>query len=356
VGSDLTVLFTSAGPNVDDCFEVRKLYISGNIFPSFTPKLDFLNLQYLELASAGLTTLPSQFGGMAPNVRVLNLNFNALKDIRPLQGIVRLKKLLLAGNRLTRLRKTTGVLTKFKSLTKVDLRNNPLTVGFYLSTTEGRLVRDPNVHPCPDIDPFSLPMADGEADSSYRARLDTDTRLKRKVYEMLLGFGCPCLRELDGLVFDKDRVLERDETWERLKQLDIVRPVGEPDKTETTDQKKIVADEVGSAETRRIVTPSGKEVADKKEHGADAGGDAITGENVTPSEKETRGAMLDEESEKIGENLNPPEKETADKMEAVVDGGVEVNARENTAPQGKETADNGDTVEDAGSDSMTAVS
>ncbi|KAH0564759.1 hypothetical protein GP486_001853 [Trichoglossum hirsutum] len=344
----------SAGPNVDDCFEVRKLYISGNIFPSLTPKLDFLNLQYLELASAGLTTLPSQFGSMAPNVRVLNLNFNALKDIRPLQGVVRLKKLLLAGNRLTRLRKTTSVLTKFKSLTKIDLRNNPLTVGFYLSATESRLVRDPNTHPYPDIDPFSLPMADEEADPPYRARLDTDTRLKRKVYEMLLGFGCPCLRELDGLVFNKDKVLERDEVWERLKQLGIVRPVDEPYKRDTTDQKEIVADEAGNAEAGRITTPSEKEIADKKDDGADTGGDTIIGETTTP-EKETAeggGAVPgEEEGEKTNGTMAPPEKETTDNTDAMADAEVTAIAGENTAPpqEREPAADRESDVADAGS-------
>ncbi|KAH0536403.1 hypothetical protein FGG08_006728 [Glutinoglossum americanum] len=316
-----------ASPNIDDCFEARKLYISGNMFPSFTPKMDFLNLQYLELASAGLTTLPLQFGNMAPNVRVLNLNFNALKDIRPLQGILRLKKLLLAGNRLVRLRKTTGVLTKFKSLSKVDLRNNPLTVGFHLAVTESRLVRGPNTHPHPDIDPFSLPMADVEKDASYRARLDMDTKLKRKVYEMLLGFGCPCLRELDGLVFDKDRVLERDETWERLKQLDIIRPVGNSDGAkENTNRGKpgeaAIAPESLCLAEGLLEETVGKGTADKAE-----------------TEEPARRVVT------LG-------KETADKVEPVVNPEVEGSARGDTTLE-KETIDKEEPILDAGGDGVT---
>ena len=87
-----------------DCFEVRKIYGSGNAISQFLPSTVFLNLQYLELANSGIEHLPQEFGLMMPNIRVLNLNFNAISNIRPLSGIVRLKKLFLAGNRLGRLR------------------------------------------------------------------------------------------------------------------------------------------------------------------------------------------------------------------------------------------------------------
>ncbi|KAI9722040.1 MAG: hypothetical protein M1812_002000 [Candelaria pacifica] len=211
----------------EDCLEVRKLYISGSVYPAFTPKADFLNLQYLELASSGVETLPPDFGQTMPNVRVLNLNFNALSDIRPLIGIRRLKKLLLAGNRLCRLRRTTAILSRFTSLAKLDLRNNPLTVGFYPPPTETRLIihenhQNPNSEPIL-FEPFTLPEAEKHIDHAYAGRLDQGTKLRRRIYEMLLACRCAKLKSLDGLVFDVDDVLSRDGVWDKLHELGVVK-------------------------------------------------------------------------------------------------------------------------------------
>lgn len=103
-------------------YEARKIYLSGNPLRNLSFKLDFLNLQYLELASAQLTTLPKDFGYLVSNTRVLNLNNNAISDLRPLMGIVRLKKLLLVGNRVKSVKKIAAVLGYFPSLSFLDLR------------------------------------------------------------------------------------------------------------------------------------------------------------------------------------------------------------------------------------------
>ena len=103
-------------------FEVRKIYASGNAICTLDLRLDFLNLQYLELAGVQLTTLQANFGHLVSNVRVLNLNYNAISDLKPLFGIVRLKKLLLVGNRIRSMRKIAGVLECFPSLSFLDLR------------------------------------------------------------------------------------------------------------------------------------------------------------------------------------------------------------------------------------------
>ncbi len=210
---------------LEECLEVRKLYISGNVYPSFTPRTEFLNLQYLELASSGLEALPPDFGYMVPNVRVLNLNFNALSDIRPLLGIRRLKKLQLAGNRLSRLRRTTAILSRLLHLTKLDLRNNPLTQGFYPPITETRLIVHEDHHNAEPslLEPFTLPNADKEVDHAFAGRLDQGTRLRRRVYEMLFASGCGRLRALDGLAFDTGDVLSRDGVWEKLHALGVVK-------------------------------------------------------------------------------------------------------------------------------------
>jgi Leucine-rich repeat (LRR) protein len=202
---------------LDEAFEVRKLFLSGNLLDSFRPRNVFLNLQYLELANCGCESIPMDFGQIFPNIRVLNLNFNALKDIKPLLGIVRLKKLHLAGNRLSRLRKTTNVLAKLATLTLVDLRSNPLTQGFYSQVRESRLVKQSaEIDESDRPEPFTLDRMDNEKDMKYSACLDMDTRMLRRVYEMLVIGGCTRLRVLDGLTVDRSISSTNDKVWEAL--------------------------------------------------------------------------------------------------------------------------------------------
>ncbi|OCK86454.1 hypothetical protein K432DRAFT_421019 [Lepidopterella palustris CBS 459.81] len=204
--------------------EIRSLYLSANTLPAFQMAHDFLNLQRLELASSGLQSLPSNFGQLTPNIRFLNLNFNALKDLRPLLNIKKLNELFLAGNRLSRLRKNLAVLSKLTTVTKLDLRENPLTIGFYPTVVENRIVSLKG-GPSQDeeLEPYTLPASDRQTDQQYLARLDEDTRLRRRVHEMLLASSCRSLRELDGLPFDSQDALVKDEVWERLRYLGVIR-------------------------------------------------------------------------------------------------------------------------------------
>lgn len=218
-GSSLDLTF------LNEAFEVRKLFLSGNYLPSFAPTVDYLNLQYLELANCGLESLPIEFGQMMSNIRVLNLNFNALRDIRPLIGIVRLKRLHLAGNRLFRLRKTANVLAQFSTLSRVDLRNNPLTLGFYPPVTEKRIVVRPSLDEDSEnvvLDQFILADADKEKDAAYAGRLDMETRMRRRVFEMLTLGGCTRLRILDGLKVDRVSMEIRDKVWQALSAAGLV--------------------------------------------------------------------------------------------------------------------------------------
>jgi Leucine-rich repeat (LRR) protein len=201
-----------------EAFEVRKLFLSGNLLETFNPQVDFLNLQYLELANCGLQSLPPGLGQMISNTRVLNLNLNALRDISPLAGIIRLKKLHLAGNRLTRLRSTTCILAYFPNLTLADLRGNPLTLGFYPPLVEMRMILgDGSEDGHSDApDPFTLGSADRGKDDKYAERLDMDTRMLRRVYEMLMLGGCLRIKVLDGLGIDRSVIQLEDEVWEAL--------------------------------------------------------------------------------------------------------------------------------------------
>ena len=218
------------------CHETHHLYLSGNTLPSFVPKSHFLNLQTLELASTGLQELPTDFGIKCPNLRILNLNYNALRDISPLLGITKLQCLYVAGNRVCRLRRTVAVLDRLSfRLLETDLRNNPLTVGFYIphqqNGSEKRMIvqgkyrtlmGDENESVKEGIQ-YVLPASDREADSISRERLDEETKLRRRVYEMLIVHACKKLQRLDGLEVERGEVGRQDGVWGRLVELGILR-------------------------------------------------------------------------------------------------------------------------------------
>lgn len=199
-------------------YEVRKLYLSGNLLSSFDPQVDFLNLQLLELANCGLAELPPNLGQLMPNLRVVNLNFNALSDLSPLQYIPRLKRVLAAGNRLASASDTVQVLSGFPHLQTVDLRDNPITQGFYAPMRV--LVRGDEADAVTDT--FALPGQDDEADARYSSRLDLETRMKRRIYESIFVEACEKLKVLDGLVARRDIGQLRDAVWIALAARELV--------------------------------------------------------------------------------------------------------------------------------------
>jgi Leucine-rich repeat (LRR) protein len=204
--------------------DVRNLYISLNPTHRLEISQHLLNLQRLELASMGLKELPDNFGQLTPNIRSINLNFNSIKDLRPLLNIKRLDELSLAGNKLERLRANAMVLGKLGTISKLDWRDNPLTLRFYAPTSENR-VMSLRKKPCDEqlTDRFVLPDGDAEGDCIHLSRLDYETRIRRRVTEMMLANLCKNLRELDGLKFDKARVLVKDDIWERMLLLGVIQ-------------------------------------------------------------------------------------------------------------------------------------
>lgn len=236
-----------------DSHNIHTLYLSRNVLSTFSLPAPFLDLHNLSLASTGLKTLLLDFGHKLPNLRILNLNYNALRDLRPLQGILKLQKLFVAGNRISRLRQTAAVLEGLgEAINEVDLRRNPLTVGFYTPQIESRhpstsmpsgerlrmvkvqqeadsSERDDQQHKS-IMDSFIeidqgdlLPPVDREADTITRQRLDQDTMLRRRVYEILVMNACPhSLQILDGMNFARESVGLKDQIWERLMELGIL--------------------------------------------------------------------------------------------------------------------------------------
>ena len=221
------------------CHEIRKLYLSGNNLSTFAPTNSFLNLHYLELASTGIKTLSPNFGTQCPNLRTLNINYNAIQDLRPLLGIVKLRRLYAAGNRISKLRRTVSVLQRLSiELTEVDLRNNPLAVGYYTPQEPSKDEKSVTIHhhkhvPDHDGDPQLkaeqanlLPFADWEADNHSRERLDEDTKIRRRVYEMMIVIACKKLNRLDGLEISRQLIGRHDGVWERLVELGVLTDKG----------------------------------------------------------------------------------------------------------------------------------
>jgi Leucine-rich repeat (LRR) protein len=166
---------------------LRKLYVSSNkLSPELLePASPLPTLQFLDMASCALDRLPKAFGEKFVNLRALNLNFNALTDISGLEGVMQLGRLSLVGNRISRLRRLCRVLLgvggKNGTLRKVDLRGNPITVGFYPAPILGNGKRLKEIEERPsteqqdmvkvndELHNIELPPLGGGADIAVRA-------------------------------------------------------------------------------------------------------------------------------------------------------------------------------------------
>jgi len=80
------------------------------------------NLVYFELAACRLTSLPANFSSLVPNVRVLNLNYNFLEDMGPLDGLSRMKKLSIIGSRVKGTKGLIRMVQRMGEIEMVDFR------------------------------------------------------------------------------------------------------------------------------------------------------------------------------------------------------------------------------------------
>jgi Leucine-rich repeat (LRR) protein len=184
----------------DSPIEAQTIRLSRNTIPDLQLDHAFMSVKHLELSDTGLTILPPKFGIQLPNLRTLDLSYNGLKDIRPLAPLGGLISLKLAGCRIERLRKTVATVGKLGKLLSLDMKNNPLTQGFYGPETS--------------------------EDKIYKGKLDEETAVRRRTYELLVAYSCK--REgfmLDGLKFDPAAAVAKDHVWERLVELGVLRQV-----------------------------------------------------------------------------------------------------------------------------------
>ena len=192
--------------------ECRELLLSSNLVPEGMfelPQLPQCNLRKLELSNCGISLLPIGFGELFLNCRSLNLNFNGLGDLSTLRGMHKLTVLEIARNRIKRMRRTCLVLSRFKRLTKLDVRDNPLSLGFYPPQQSSAADHRPEVYY------NNLRRRIGK-DDEWMGLLDETTKLKRRTIELLLADRCPNLRALDGADFVGQGVLKTDPTWDIL--------------------------------------------------------------------------------------------------------------------------------------------
>lgn len=215
--------------------ECREIRLSSNAVTNGTfelPPVPQNNLRELEIAACGIAELPEGFGVAFPNCRKLNANFNAIKDITPLRRLLHLRHLLLGKNRINKLRRTCLVLSRLAALEQVDLRDNPLTVGFYsplTSKAEGDEPVQARYH---------LPQGSPKEDATWMKVLDEVTGLRRRTIELLLADHCGKLMRLDGLSLCRERLNRRDETWGKLTGLGVLV---KPDASVGVEQAEDVA-------------------------------------------------------------------------------------------------------------------
>ena len=196
--------------------EAQTIRLSRNTIPELQINHAFMTVKHLLLSDTGLSSIPANFGLQFPNLRSLDLSYNGLKDIRPLAPLSALETLTLTGCRVERLRKTVATLGKLPKLHKLDMKNNPLTQGFY----------GPRCEVSASDNSASVVARE---DAIYRGKLDEDTAMRRRTYELLLAYSCFPQNgfELDGLVFDRRAAVAKDEVWERLVELGVLRRVAE---------------------------------------------------------------------------------------------------------------------------------
>ena len=199
--------------------ECRRICLSSNLVPGGCFKLPQLpqhNLRELEISGCGISELSPGFGELFPNCQELHLSFNGISDIGSLRRMRKLRRLSIGRNRIKRLRKTCLVLSRLRGLRDLDLRDNPLTLGFY-----------PQQHAASDGDIrpehfYNMLRRDASKDEDWWGLLDETTKLKRRAMELLLADMCSNLRDLDGAVFGADAEHREDQTWNSLTERGVL--------------------------------------------------------------------------------------------------------------------------------------
>ncbi|ETN44965.1 uncharacterized protein HMPREF1541_09840 [Cyphellophora europaea CBS 101466] len=184
----------------NDCF---KLILSGNAVASGCldmPVLPQHSLRQLQLVGCGIKQLGAGFGQLFPNLRGLNLNHNHISDLSDLQGMFKLTCLSVQRNRIKKMRRTCLLLARFPAISELDIRDNPLTMAFHPPAGPG-----------------------AKSDAKWLRTLDENTRMRRRLTELLLAEHCKNLQSLDDIAFDRKKVLEKEEVWRKCEEVGVLQ-------------------------------------------------------------------------------------------------------------------------------------
>ncbi|WWC66241.1 uncharacterized protein I206_100142 [Kwoniella pini CBS 10737] len=207
-----------------DLENVKRLYLSGNSFErkDLFENLEELNplysLIYLEIAACKLNQWPKQFNKLLPNLKVINLNYNHLKNLDGLKELNGLRKLTIVGNRLGNDYDDKNVLKGLKGLNnleEIDFRMNPSTLSFYfpllLSTNSSTTTTTTITNNQSILDPslttltIKLKMINWQSfDNKFRKNLTDEWYSKRLVYRGLIMLNCLKLKKLDGILIEEN--------------------------------------------------------------------------------------------------------------------------------------------------------
>jgi len=169
--------------------DIRRLYLTNNHLSTPFYQGTFPNITLLEISGTQLRNIPQDFAEAFPNCRVLILDNNFVEDLTSLVGMKRLKRLSVQGGQLEKARSIFQTLAQLPELEYLDLRANPVNLGFYPSS----YTKLDGSHEDFATSSFSI------EDKRYRKTLPGEWLARRSAYRALLIEASPSIRLLDGL-------------------------------------------------------------------------------------------------------------------------------------------------------------
>ncbi|KAJ3282050.1 hypothetical protein HK104_011127 [Borealophlyctis nickersoniae] len=142
-------------------------------------------LETLELRRTGLKGIPKALSQSAPRLRHLDLDDNAIVDVRGLKGLQELRSLHLKGNNIGDFASTLKVVKTLERIQTLDMRCNPITARFYIATENPPALYDAQW---------------SEADAEFRKSLSDSEFVRRLCYRSkLISSLWQSIRVLDGI-------------------------------------------------------------------------------------------------------------------------------------------------------------
>ncbi|TIA71027.1 hypothetical protein E3P91_02751 [Wallemia ichthyophaga] len=212
--------------SMKDIRDIKRLYLSGNNLPETFPAECCYHLEYLEIANCGLRALPKNFSEVCPNLRVLNINMNPIKDVETLTNLNRLQRLSINRCDIENIDIAYEVISSLIELEVLDLRDNPCTRKYYVDIKDERTkyaVAIPAIRVKRRSESIEKVEEWIKMDKEYvEMEMKDEDYIKRIAYRGIMKSVCNTLKVLDGISItslDEDKAVI---LTKRLKQLEIV--------------------------------------------------------------------------------------------------------------------------------------